>query len=122
MSCSTTRACWAHTDAASGWAKIVRTKVATMVWAERGTRVSRLRMKWVRHRCQVAPVSVERMASTRPGWASEITSVVPARPRATRPRRNANQPAPSSVVMTSKPSTSRWSSFTGRRGSSNQPG
>jgi hypothetical protein len=51
--------------------------------AECGIRVSRLRMKCVRHRCQVAPVSVERTASTRPGWASEITSVVPARPRAT---------------------------------------
>jgi hypothetical protein len=52
---STTRVCWAHTDSASGWAKIVRTNVATIVWAERGTRVSRLRMKWVRHRCHTAP-------------------------------------------------------------------
>ena len=32
-------------------------------------------MKCVRDRCQAAPVSVERTASTRPGWASEITSV-----------------------------------------------
>jgi hypothetical protein len=28
-------------------------------------------MKCVRHRCHTAPVSVERTASTRPGWASE---------------------------------------------------
>ena len=58
-------------------------------------------------RCQVAPVRVDRTASTRPTWASETTRVVPAGPRATRPRKNASQPAPSSVVITSKPSTSR---------------
>ena len=57
-------------------------------------------MKWVRHRCQLAPGRVERIASTRPTCASEITNVTPARPRATRPRRNANQRAPSSVVKT----------------------
>jgi hypothetical protein len=28
VSWSTTRACWAHTDAASGYSKIVRTRVA----------------------------------------------------------------------------------------------
>jgi hypothetical protein len=43
--------------------------VATMAWAERGTRVNRLRMKCVRHLCQVDP-SVERTASTRPLCAS----------------------------------------------------
>ncbi len=38
---------------------------------------------------------------------SETTSFTPARPRATRPRRTAFQPAPSSLVTTSRPSTSR---------------
>lgn len=42
MRVSTTRACCAHTDSASGWAKIERTAVATHCWAERGTRVRRL--------------------------------------------------------------------------------
>ena len=37
---------------ASGWAKIVRTIVATKRCALLGTRVSRLRMKCVRQRCQ----------------------------------------------------------------------
>ena len=75
-----------------------------------GTLVNRLRMKWVRHRCQRAPGRVARDRVARPSWASEITSCTPARPRATRPRRKASQPAPSSLVITSKPSTSRWPS------------
>jgi putative transposase len=45
------------------------------------------------------------MASTRPGWLSEVTSWTPPRPRATRLRRNASQPAPSSPLATSRPST-----------------
>ena len=43
-------------------------------------------------RAGVAP-----MASTRPRWASEVTSATPDRPRATRSRKNASQPAPSSA-------------------------
>jgi hypothetical protein len=39
-------------------------------------------MKCVRQRCQLAPVSVEAIASTSPGWASEETSRTPVRPRA----------------------------------------
>jgi hypothetical protein len=39
--------------------------------------------------------------------SSETTSCTPDRPRATSPRRNAVQPAPSSVVITSIPSVSR---------------
>ena len=34
---------------------MVRTMVATHGWARLGTRVSKLVMKWVRHRCQLAP-------------------------------------------------------------------
>ena len=34
---------------------MVRTMVTTHGWARLGTRVSRLVMKWVRHRCQLAP-------------------------------------------------------------------
>jgi hypothetical protein len=30
-------------------------------------------VKWVRQRCQAAPGSVAAIASTRPGWASEVT-------------------------------------------------
>ena len=64
-------------------------------------------MKWVRHRCHDAPTSIEAIARLRPSCASEITSCTPDRPRATRPRRNAVQPAPSSVVITSTPRISR---------------
>jgi hypothetical protein len=66
-----------------------------------------MRMKCVRHRCQPAPPNTAAMAALRPSWASLTTRHVPDSPRATRPRRNAVQPAPSSVVMTSTPSTSR---------------
>jgi hypothetical protein len=54
-----------------------------------------------------APGSVEAIASTSPGWASEITRRTPARPLASRPRRNAVQPAPSSEVCRSRPRISR---------------
>src|SRR4051794_10688836 len=93
---STIRACCSCTVVASGWAKIVRTIVATKLCALFATRVSRLRMKWVRQRRQAAPGSVAEIASTRPGCASELTSLTPARPRATRPRTNAN---PSGAVL-----------------------
>ena len=67
----------------------------------------------MRHRCQDAPGSAEPIAATSPGWASEMTSWTPDRPRATSPRRNANQPAPSSPEATSRPRISRWpSAFT----------
>jgi hypothetical protein len=77
-SCSITRVCCACVVGASGWAKIERTSVATNGPADFGTRVSRLRRKWVLHLCQLAPGRVEAIASTRPGWAS---------PRRRRPRR-----------------------------------
>lgn len=64
-------------------------------------------MKWVRHRRQPAPGSTEAMASVRPWWASLITRDTPVSLRATRPRKNAFHQAPSSVVITSRPSTSR---------------
>lgn len=47
------------------------------------------------------------MASTRPAWASEMTSWTPDRPRAISERRKASQPAPSSAVATSMPRISR---------------
>ena len=68
-------------------------------------------MKWVRQRCQHAPGRVAAIASTRPGCASELTSLTPASPRATRPRMNASQAAPSSAVTTSRPSDSRKPSW-----------
>jgi hypothetical protein len=70
--------------AASGWAKIERTIVATKDCALFGTRVRRLRMKWVRQRCQQAPGRVVAIASARPGCASLVTSLTPERPRARR--------------------------------------
>jgi hypothetical protein len=80
---ATILACCSRTDSASGWAKIERTIVATKLCALLGTRVSRLRMKCMRQRCQLAPGGVAAIA-TRPGWASEVTRRTPARPRATR--------------------------------------
>ena len=50
----------------------------------------------------VAPI-----AATRPACASEVTSFTPERPRAVNDRQNANQPAPSSAVVTSIPRISR---------------
>lgn len=44
----------------------------------------RLAAKWVRQRCHPAPGRVAPTASTRPGWASEVTSRTPVRPQATR--------------------------------------
>ena len=43
-----------------------RSWVATPGWARLGTRVSRLAMKWVRQRCQLAPVNTAAMAFFRP--------------------------------------------------------
>ena len=39
-----------------------RSWVATPGWARLGTRVSRLAMKWVRQRCQLAPANTAAMA------------------------------------------------------------
>ena len=41
-------------------------------------------------------------AVTNPACALEVTSIVPVSPRATRPRKNASQPAPSSLEVTSR--------------------
>ncbi len=41
----------------SGCSKIDRTKVLTIGHAAFGTSVARFRMKWVRHRCQLAPTN-----------------------------------------------------------------
>jgi len=90
-----------------------RTAVATKSWEALGTLQRGLRAKWVRQRCQTAPGRQEATASTSPEWASETTRRTPESPRATRPRRNDVQPAPSSVVMKSQPRTSRCpSAFT----------
>jgi putative transposase len=110
-SCSTVRLCCAFTDSASGWAKMVRTNVATSPCAAFGTLVSRLRMKCVRQRCQAAPRSTEAIASLSPGCASEITSSTPFSPRARRLRRNASHPAPSSSATTSIPRILAFTAF-----------
>jgi hypothetical protein len=70
-------------------------------------------MAWVRQRCQDAPVKTAPIDFFSPSWESGTTSVTPLRPRATRPLKNAVQPAPSSALMTSTPRISRWpSAFT----------
>ena len=55
-------------------------------------------MKWVRHRCQLAPPKTVAIASRSPWWASETTNFTPPRPLADSERRKANQKAPSSLV------------------------
>ena len=72
-----------------------RSWVATPGWARLGTRVSRLAMKWVRQRCQLALANTAAMAFFSPWWASEVTSSTPLRPRAVSDRRKASQNAPS---------------------------
>ena len=98
---------WACTCSASGWAKIVRIAAATISALPLGTRASTLRIKCTRQRCQAAPSSTAAMAAFSPVCASEMTSWVPASPRAFSVRRNAVQNAPSSESPTAKPSTSR---------------
>jgi hypothetical protein len=66
-----------------------------------------MRMKWVLQRCQEAPSSTAAIAPCNPWWASLVTSRTPCSPRATRPRRNAVQLAPSSALPSSSPSSSR---------------
>jgi len=86
---------------ASGWAKTVRTSVATMAWAAFGTRVSKVAHGMVRHRCHAAPVRTAAMAPFSPRGHLRRQGPPRTVPRATRPRRNAVQPAPSSALMTS---------------------
>jgi hypothetical protein len=71
---------------------------------------STLRMRCTRQRCQAAPSSTAPIADFSPVCASEMTSWVPASPRAFNERRNAVQNAPSSESPTAKPSTSWWPS------------
>ena len=84
-----------------------RTSEATRPWVDLGTWLSRLVMKWVRQRCQEAPIIVLSMAATRPLWASEMTSLTPVSPRSTRLRRKPSQAASSSEVKVARPRISR---------------
>ena len=68
-----------------------RSWVATPGWARLGTRVSRLAMKWVRQRCQLAPANTAAMAFFSPWRASEVTTFTPLNPRAVSERRKASQ-------------------------------
>jgi hypothetical protein len=72
-----TRWCWASTSASSGWVKMERTKVATMVWVDSGTWVSRLRRKCTRQRGQEVPARVAASAALSLKWSSEIASCTP---------------------------------------------
>lgn len=64
----------------------------------------------MRHRCHAVPGRFAAIASTRPRWASEVTSSTPDRPRATRSAKNPFQACPVSLVTTFSPRTSRWPS------------
>jgi len=93
--------------AGSGWAHTVRMVAATISAAAWGTRPRAFRTKWTRQRCQLAPWSTAAIELFKPWWASLMTTWTPARPLATRLRRNWCQTAPSSLGPTSSPSTSR---------------
>jgi hypothetical protein len=56
-----------------------------------GTSAKALRMKCVRHRCQLEPWRTAAIAAFSPSWASLVTNFTPLRPRATRLRRKACQ-------------------------------
>ena len=96
---------------ASGWAKIVWMAAITMWVLFRFTRVSTLRMKWTRHRCQADPTISASTAAFRPRCWSEMTSRIPPSPRARNERRNSVQKAPSSESPTAQPRTSQWPSI-----------
>ena len=55
-------------------------------------------MKWVRQRCQLAPVEHRGDGVLQPLVASEVTRSTPLRPRAVSDRRKASQNAPSSLA------------------------
>ena len=74
------RWCWVSTSASSGWAKMERTKVATMVWVDLGTWVSRLRRKCTRLRGREVPGRVAASAALSPKWSSEISQLHPGQP------------------------------------------
>src|SRR5579859_5552538 len=75
----------------SGWAKTVRSVAATICCATLGTVAIALRMKWTRHRCQLAPTKTLATACLRPRWESEMTKCTPLSPRLTSWRRNWSQ-------------------------------
>ena len=78
-------------EAWSGWAKAWRMAAATTVVWLRGTWARAFLMKCTRQRCQVAPARLRAMAASSPSWASEMTSLVPFRPRFASVLRNALQ-------------------------------
>ena len=75
---ATIRSNCSRTARASGWAKIVWMAAITMWVLFRFTRVSTLRMKWTRHRCQAEPTITASTAAFRPRCWSEMTRRTPA--------------------------------------------
>ena len=78
-------------EAWSGCTKAWRMAAATTVVWLRGTWARAFLMKCTRQRCQVAPARLRAMAASSPSWASEMTSLVPFRPRFASVLRNALQ-------------------------------
>ncbi|GIE80895.1 hypothetical protein Aph02nite_68450 [Actinoplanes philippinensis] len=74
--------------------------VLTAGHADFGVTAMRFAAKWVRHLCQDVPGRFAAIASTRSAWASEVTSRVPVKPRATRSAKNALQACLVSQVAT----------------------
>ena len=106
-SASTTRSYCARTASASACSKIVRTWVATMRLGRLGHPGEQVAQVVGTAALPGRPGQRGADRGDQPGWASEMTSCTPDRPRATSPRRNASQPAPSSAEATSRPRISR---------------
>ncbi len=79
-------------------------KAETTRRPERPAWARTLRMKWTRHRCQEAVITLATDALM-PSWASEITSLTPRRPRRASLRRNSVQKVSASDGPMSRPST-----------------
>ena len=88
-------------------ADFVYMAAATMSWSALATWLSRLRRKCTRHRCQLLPWNMRLIAAVSPRLTSEITSLVPVRPRSLREPRNCRQKPSASLSPTAMPSTSR---------------
>src|SRR3954470_14712798 len=105
-SCSTASRSRRRASSPSGAVKIERTTAPSASCWSRRTWPRRSRRKCTVQRCHGTP-STCASAAFSPGWASEMASWTPMRPRATRLRRNSRQNASVSASPTSRPMISR---------------
>src|SRR5512144_2430152 len=92
--------------ASSGCWNAWRSAAATMVCWPFGTCASALRVQCTRQRCQVAP-RTRTIAAFNPSWASEITSLMPVRPRPFTLFRKSDQKTSASDGPMCRPTISR---------------